>query len=373
MNKHGINAGVHHPISEQEEFDILHVDIHHEELCKIKRWLLSDEKKSFVITGQPGVGKTTLLNTAFREKKPDINIAIDIETESNYCGYLWYLILKKIIFFSKEEQIKLSDLNISLRDFFKKQVNCESIILDCIDYHDIATEIQRDIIEFKTLLKKIILLVESKINRNITFYIKGIDRFTPKNETYEIVLGILHYMLDFKFICDMNVFQLSAFSKELKKKNAEICLIKSIHTGKIFDIVDKRNGGYGNLHRRASRILAFLSGGNLRQAIKLHEVYMSFDFYKYSFREIIEKTISDTIFSFFTFDNFDNIELFFEKEKIDIKEDVYLLENIYKLHIIISEHYKNYNNNEFTFIINPLLAKDVTNIVFAIEKNFRLF
>lgn len=279
-NQYGVNFDLGVPLQTEEEFELLYVELTPEKKQRLIDWINDDNQGPLVAAGQIGTGKSTLIEKAFREASPpDVRIGLDTEVPFYDSGTFWGVLLGKIVEFARYVECNLESFRLPEdllgidyeHDGLGELVNalCKRP-LSMADFNKkraLYRAIDENIEVVKRQLLDIFELTADKIDRKPLIFAEGIDKFSPDSADYVSMLDVLNFLSRYKTLYEANLIHLLGSGE--KWHNGKKVLLTGTSNEIMSEILEKRLGVYAQAKEGMLPLLASLSGGNVRQAIRL--------------------------------------------------------------------------------------------------------
>ncbi len=379
MNTIGYNLDIGLPLENKQAFDLLYVNSNSENEIRFKNWLSKPTKEPIIITGQIGTGKTTFLNKVLIDNniKPDIKVDLNnIITITS--GSIWGGLLGKCIAFAIENNINIEEYNFKslYNDLFLNDLEFSTVLIS--NFKNFKTEQTKENLyklidsNFQIIfqqIKSLIIDIEEKLDKNILFYVEGIDKIPNYNANYLIIIEYLNFLSENKTIFECNLIHLFCDDEWIANKE-KITILNFIEVEIFEQLIDKRTGIYNKQWKQNYPKLFELSGGNYRQAIRL------FSEFEFANRQLNLK--ADDAFNY-TIKKIRTDFIIFQNSPVDIlkviKKDGFISSGVIKYNngnellfknlILIIEEQDNFGN--FKSIINPLIHEYLEKEIFVEE------
>jgi hypothetical protein len=279
--QYGINFDLGVPLQSPEEFQLLYVELHTEQEQRLIDWIKDENEGSIIAAGQIGTGKTTLIEKAFQEAAVncDVRIKLDEEVPLYVPGAFWGVFLGKTIELALKLKCNLKDFQLSedligikYSDSGLKKLTaalCKQTlsISDFREKKKLFHLIDENIEIIRRQAAGIIKIIENKIKRKPFIFAEGIDKFGHYTADYISLLDLLNFLSPYKTLYEVNLIHL--FGSTQKWHNSKKIFVTAASNQQINEILSKRLGVYSKSRAGILPLLAGLSGGNIRQALRL--------------------------------------------------------------------------------------------------------
>lgn len=280
-NRYGINFDLGIPLQSKEDFEILYVELNPDQKQRFVDWINDENQDAIIVAGQIGTGKTTFIEKSFQEVsiQSDIRIGFDTEVTTYVRGAFWGFFLGKIIKFAQKQKCKLADFRLSedlikinyddngLEQLVKALCDKPISISDFNEKKKLYQSIDENIEFIRQQLGDIIDQIENKIKRPLFVFAEGIDKFSHHTAEYVSLVDLLNFLKQYKTLYEANLFHLLV--PKQKWNDSSKILLTGVSDEKIIDVLKKRLGVYSPSRENMLPLLSRLSGGNLRQALRL--------------------------------------------------------------------------------------------------------
>lgn len=302
-NKYGMNFDEGVPLNAEKEVDFacLYVDCFEDTVIHLYSWL-NEGDAPLILGGQIGSGKSTLINYALKQcnKPPDIILHFDQDALSLGAGDFLAIALNGFIKFALEQQIELSDYKLPEElgkfepDNWKALSNSlQSINFSYITYEKV-NDVRKTIAEKSEYVRQFIIkighVIQTKIGRKLFIFASGIDKYNISSTSYFSLQEVISVLIDFKTLFEVNAIHFFSRFHSLNR-----LLIPVAETQKLIEILCRRMGIYAQSITKEIEIIAHLSGGNPRQAIRLLVHFWSA---KFNLKPINRNRIAHNVFGF---------------------------------------------------------------------------
>ncbi|MDQ1352611.1 MAG: hypothetical protein QG657_2917, partial [Acidobacteriota bacterium] len=280
-NKYGINFDLGVPLKSEEDFQLLYVELNEEKKHRFIKWIKDENEKHLLIAGQIGTGKTTFIEKGFKEAPVtyDIQISLDTEIPIYTTGAFFGVFLGKILAYANELNIDLSPYNLPGDLLPPKYENRDlEILIDILTRQAISIKsfeekealfkkIDKKLNALKTLLRIIIKEIETKQGRKLFIFAEGVDKFRPHTSEYTFLLDFLDFLTPYKTLYEVNLVH--TFGSQYEWQKGQKIILTAVPPEKIEETLKRRLGIYANARKEILPVITLLSGGNLRQALRL--------------------------------------------------------------------------------------------------------
>ncbi|UCH92439.1 MAG: hypothetical protein JSV88_19370 [Candidatus Aminicenantes bacterium] len=284
-NRYGINFDLGVPLQSKEDFEILYIELNPDQKQRFVDWINDENQDAIIVAGQIGTGKTTFIEKAFQEASSqcDIRIGFDTEVTTYVRGAFWGFFLGKIIEFAQKQKCNLAEFRLSedlikinyddngLDQLVKALCDRPISISDFNEKKKLYHSIDENIEFISRQLGDIIEQIENKINRPLFVFAEGIDKFSHYTTEYVSLVDLLNFLKKYKTLYEANLFHLIFHLIVPKQKwnDSSKILLTGVSDEKIIEVLKKRLGVYSPSRENMLPLLSRLSGGNLRQALRL--------------------------------------------------------------------------------------------------------
>ena len=281
VNKRGMTIDLGYPLSETEMEDLF-IDMFPELKERCVEWFQDIKNvRPMMLAGQIGTGKTTLINKVFLESgvEPDLRLSFDKDdfdvSIGGFLGYVFFKTLKTL------ENVKIDvrkwgdDLSkasgISLDEtiavFFFKKFDAQANLIRKIILN--LFKDQED--NYKVQLAEMIETLSDTLGRPPLIYCEGIDKYPFSGGDIRLLSPTLSVLskLAGKLLYELNLVYVVNLDLEWQRQDASMAILTSSNETKIMELLKRRTGIYSNYREAIFPILAKLSGGNPRQAVRL--------------------------------------------------------------------------------------------------------
>jgi hypothetical protein len=279
-NQYGINFDLGVPLESEEDFGKLYIDLFQEKKLRLVKWIQDKKEGSIIVAGQIGSGKTTFINKAFKEALPCYDISIKLDTEVPFLnrGAFWGVFLGNVLKLCQqlgidvsqykmvEDLLKHTEESIGLDLLINRLMNIPSEISDFGRKKSIYHIVDEHLEVIKFQLAEMITRIEEKQERKLFVFIDGIDKFKIHKPEYYALEEFLVFLKKYKTLYEANFIHLVGFSDW---HHAKKIWLTSISNEEISWVLEKRLGVYVETVGEMLPLLVNLSGGNLRQGLRL--------------------------------------------------------------------------------------------------------
>jgi hypothetical protein len=281
-NRYGINFDLGVPLQTEEEFELLYVDIYSTQKKRLIQWINEKEESPVIVAGQIGTGKTTLIEKAFQDASTpwDIKISVDTKVPLYERGAFWGVFLGKLLAFAQLKNVPLGNFNLS-KDLIGIKYNkkglsklINELTVEASSAADFKSKkrlfdiVEKELDFIKSQIGKIIDMVEKRLDRKLFLFIEGIDKFNPRTASYISLIDLLNYCTRCKTLYEANFIHLLTEEIWIGKSRKRIILTSAL-AERIAEVLSKRLGVYEKSRKDILSTLSTLSGGNIRQGLRL--------------------------------------------------------------------------------------------------------
>ena len=281
INKRGMTIDLGYPLSEADMEDLF-VDLFPDLKNRCVEWLKDiTNVRPMMLAGQIGTGKTTLINQLFLESgiEPDLQLSFDKAdfdvSIGGFLGYVFFQTLKTLDNLKIDIQKWGDDLSkatgLSLDEtiavFYYKKLDAMSSITRKIVLN--IFENQED--DYKVQLAEMLEILSDKLGRPPLIFCEGIDKYQFSGADIRLLSSTLSVLSKSrgKLLYELNLLYTISFDFEWQRKDSFIAILTSSDENRIRELLVRRTGIYSNYRESIFPILAKLSGGNPRQAVRL--------------------------------------------------------------------------------------------------------
>lgn len=288
-NRYGINFDLGVPLLSNEEIEILYVEMYAEQKQRLIDWMKNENEAPIIVAGQIGTGKTTLIEKAFQESSSPWDIQVKLDTDVPMPlygrGAFWGFCLGKVLDFARQLEIDVSIYNLPEDLIQVKYANngpellinrlteMPMAISDFNNKKKLYNLVDENIDIIKIQLLDIIKKIENNIQRKLFFFAEGIDKFHPHTADYVSVVDLLNFLSQCKTLYEANLIHLLG-AESWHNRSSKKVFLTGASNERLIEILTKRMGVYVKSREEMLPILSALSGGNVRQAVRL---LMEFD------------------------------------------------------------------------------------------------
>jgi len=281
VNKRGMTIDLGYPLSETEMEDLF-IDMFPELKERCIEWLQDIKNvRPMMLAGQIGTGKTTLINKVFLESgvEPDLRLSFDKDdfdvSIGGFLGYVFFQTLKTLRNLGVDIQKCGDDLSkatgISLDEiisiFFFQEVGAQA----SLTRKTVPKLIEEQEDDYKVQLSEILEILSDTLGRSPLIFCEGIDKyplFRGEIRLLSPTLSVLSKSMG-KLLYELNLFYAVNLDFEWQRQDASMAILTSSDETKIRELLVRRTGIYSSYRKSIVSILAKLSGGNPRQAVRL--------------------------------------------------------------------------------------------------------
>ncbi len=280
-NKHGINFDHGIPLTTDQDFQILYLDIIPGKKQRVIEWMKDDSDNPLCVAGQIGTGKTTFITKAIMEagKEPDLTISFDTQIPFFTSGAFWSVFFGHVLSYSRDIGIDLSSFKIDEIFIEKKKHGDLGKIIDLlcspvnsVDLYNrkktFFSKADNYIDVIQNIAGTIIRQIEKKQARPILFFAEGIDKFSIHRADYFSLLPLLNFLSRYKTLYEANLIHIAGGGDEWQHKSNKI-IVNNISNQNLSKILEKRMGVYSKAKQEILPLISELSGGNMRQGLRL--------------------------------------------------------------------------------------------------------
>ena len=278
-NRKGINFDAGFPLESEEDLELLYIDTNLIERKRLSEWISSPDSEPLVVAGQIGTGKTTTIARAFSDAgiSPDIKLSLDTDTTGYSQGAFWGLLLGHALHTALHEEIAPSTFGFT-DDLFEKNFGSIGEISEFLirrpksltDYNEkkrLLSRIEASLEFIQPQLRDLMAAIEQKKGRRLFIFAEGIDKFKLHTADYESLIELLDFLKGYKTLFEANLLQL--FGEQREWKNTQKLYLTATTQDNIIALMRRRMGVYASSRDSIYPLLASLSGGNPRQALRL--------------------------------------------------------------------------------------------------------
>ncbi|MCL6589871.1 MAG: hypothetical protein K6U80_07960 [Firmicutes bacterium] len=304
VNKYGINLDLGFPLG-SSNIDLLYIEFHPQKYAQILDWCKNPDSKPLMIIGQIGIGKTTFIQKILLDQTaclPDIILALDTQTpytsEEGFWGYLFGKLIEfalKINFaltkYDLIEELRkpYHEINTTVNLLTKRQFSFKDIRRQQTIFSMIHKYIDEQVLQ--SHIEDLFKAIEENLGRKIFILVEGVDKFKLESPEYQLALGVLNLLTQYKTLYEANLVHV--LGNYQKWQNSEKLYLTCVEPVLIQELLKKRLGHFSQEKHDAIYMLANLSGGNPRQAIRLINYYQdAYEKANKSFQESINYACS---------------------------------------------------------------------------------
>ncbi len=278
-NRKGINFDAGFPLENEDDLKLLYVDSNPIQRKRLSGWLKSPDSEPLVLVGQIGTGKTTTIAMAFADAgiTPDIKLSLDTDTSGYTPGAYWGLFLGHILKAALQLGIDpalfgfsgdLFENNFaSVREISELLKRRSNGLADFNKKKRLLSRIEASLEYIQPQLRELIATIEQKNGRRLFVFAEGIDKFKIHTPDYESLIDLLDFLSRYKTLFEANLLHL--FGERREWKSTSKLILTATKQVDIISLMRRRMGVYASSRETIYPILASLSGGNPRQALRL--------------------------------------------------------------------------------------------------------
>lgn len=281
INKRGMTIDLGYPLSEADMEDLF-VDLFPEVRGRCLEWLKDvTNVRPIMLAGQIGTGKTTLINKLFLESgiEPDLRLSFDKDdfdvSIGGFLGYVFFQTLKTLDNLKIDVRKWGDDLSkatgVSLDEtiaaFFFQESGAQASLMRKIVLN--LLEEQED--AYKVQLAEMLDMLFDTLGRPPLIFCEGIDKYPLSGGDIRLLSPTLSALSKSpgKLMYELNLLYTINLDFEWQRQDSLMAILTSSDETKIRELLMRRTGIYSNYRESIFPILAKLSGGNLRQAVRL--------------------------------------------------------------------------------------------------------
>lgn len=281
---HGVNLDDGVALASREDFERLYVHARPQEASRLHEWLLDPEADALILAGQIGSGKTTLLNHLLHTgpRYGIIRVEFDqIPLEESHGAFLAVLfgsVLKEALLL----ECDCEGLGIALTDFGLAKGQdwgaLRSLLLAKPRSAAGAFRTRQTYRVFEQNAKlaqqacgELLERIETAIGAAPPIVAEGVDKFAIGHAPYLGLAEVLDFLSQHKTLYEVNAVHLFDAGREWVSCDKQF--IGALPDETIIGVFGRRLGSYAPLYQDAFPLLAELSGGNARQALRLLNGY----------------------------------------------------------------------------------------------------
>jgi len=279
--KKGMTIDLGYPLSKEEMEDFF-IDLFPELKDRCVDWL-KDENivRPLMIAGQIGTGKTSLLNNVFLETGivPDLRLSFDKDdfdvSIGGFFGYVFFQTLKTLQNVKVDVRKWVDDLSkatgVSLEEtmavFFFKKFDAQTSLMRKIILN-LFEDRERD---YKIQLAEMFEILSDTLGRPPLIFCEGVDKYQFSGVKIRLLSPTLSVLSKSpgKLMYELNLVYTIILDFEWQRQDSLIAILTSSDEAKMRELLQRRTGIYSNYRESIFPILAKLSGGNPRQAVRL--------------------------------------------------------------------------------------------------------
>ncbi|MFA6598105.1 MAG: hypothetical protein WCS69_10310 [Ignavibacteriaceae bacterium] len=369
-NKDGINFDEGIPLVDLTEFETLYVQCHEKQQIEFISWL-TDSTSPLLVGGQIGTGKSTFINKTFSDSSiyPDLTFHFDQDSIDIFENNPLIIIVKEIIIKALNENIDLSFTN-PLYELTDGQVSDWQNLIEIFQLNDfslnvynikknIAQKLQLNEDFVLGIMREVISRIEGKMGHKIFCFASGFDKYSKANVEFYFLNSVSLFLSKYKTLFEVNAVHI--FDNTWALKSCQKIFLSSLNNDIVKEILKKRMGVYSFSIDEIINNLCALSGGNLRQALRLLTNYTMMKYNYETLESCLIATAKKTSQDFFAFASRPSEELmkYIFKEKIISATTISLpgdketaQRSIYQNWIFIYEHFE---GDKWKVDLNPLV------------------
>ena len=281
ISKRGMTIDLGYPLS-QADMEDLFTDLFPELKDRCVEWLKDvNSVRPMMLAGQIGTGKTTLINQVFLESgiEPDLRLSFDKDdfdvSIGGFLGYVFFQMLKALRNLKVDVRKWGDDLSkatsISLDEiiavFFFQEVGAHASIMRKTVLN--LLEEQED--DYKVQLAEMLKILYETLGRPPLIFCEGVDKYPFSGVKIRLLSPTLSVLSKSpgKLMYELNLVYTINLDFEWQRQDSLIAILTSSDETKIRELLQRRTGIYSNYRESIFPILAKLSGGNPRQAVRL--------------------------------------------------------------------------------------------------------
>lgn len=278
-NRYGINFDLGIPLVSEDDFALLYVELEPHKMQRLTEWTINENEGPIIVSGQIGTGKTTFITKAFKDAKqnPDIKICFDTDVPFYVQGAFWGVFLGKVVEFALKTNVDLIPFQLSKDLLFTESEEPDRLVaalckksITLSDFNEkrkLFNIIDENIEAIQKQIEDIIKLIENKIARKLFIVAEGVDKFENFRAEYTSLLDLLNFISKYKTLFEANFIHIFGLAEKWQKSKK--LLLSNVSNEKISETLIKRLGVYEKTRVNVLAILSQLSGGNLRQGLRL--------------------------------------------------------------------------------------------------------
>ena len=281
INKRGMTIDLGYPLSEAD-MEYLFIDLFPELKDRCVEWLKDiTNVRPMMLAGQIGTGKTTLINHVYLESgiEPDLRLSFDKDdfdvSIGGFLGYVFFQTLKTLDNLKVDVRKWGDDLSkatgVSLDEtmatFFFQESGAQASLMRKIVLN--LLEEQED--SYKVQLAEMLDMLSDTLGRPPLIFCEGIDKYPFSGGDIRLLSPTLSALSKSpgKLMYELNLLYTINLDFEWQRQDSLMAILTSSDETKIRELLMRRTGIYSNYRESIFPILAKLSGGNPRQAVRL--------------------------------------------------------------------------------------------------------
>lgn len=279
-NTYGINFDLGVPLSSPEEFTLLYIDVYPDAYHKLAEWF-HHAIDPIIVAGQIGTGKTTLIEKVRQEFSDKVHIQIKFDTDlPTYSrGAFWGFFLGKLLarahtlkcnlkaFHLSEDFLGIAYQDNGIKELSSRLCDKPLSITEFSSKEKLYGFVETRLDIIKSQLRDICDIIEKKTKQKLTVLAEGIDKFYPTSLEFLFLSELLDFLKQYKTLFEINLILL--FARDSQWSNDRKIILAGAPSHLIKEILCKRLGVYHQSREAILPILSQLSGGNIRQALRL--------------------------------------------------------------------------------------------------------
>ncbi|MCU0290361.1 MAG: hypothetical protein MUF15_28775 [Acidobacteria bacterium] len=214
-----------------------------------------------------------------------LQISLDTEITIFQTGAFFGVFLGKILTYANKLSIALAPYNLPADLLSAKHVNKNlDTLIEILTGQVISIKsfeekeslykiIDKKLNAIKTLLRALIREIEIKQGRKLFIFAEGADKFKPHTSEYTFLLDFLNFLTPYKTLYEVNLVH--AFGNFYEWQKGQKIILTAAAPEKIEETLKRRLGIYATPRKEILPVISRLSGGILRQALRL---LMEFDY-----------------------------------------------------------------------------------------------
>ena len=281
ISKRGMTIDLGYPLSEADMEDLF-VDLFPELKDRCVEWLKDiTNVRPMMLAGQIGTGKTTLINQVFLESgiKPDVQLSFDKDdfdvSIGGFLGYVFFQTLKTLHNLEVDgrkwgdDLLKATgvSLNETIAAFFFKEVGTKASIMR----NTLLNLFEDQENNYKVQIAEMLETLSDTLGRPPLIFCGGIDKYPFSGGDVRLLSPTLSVLSKSpgKLLYELNLLYVVNLDFEWQRQDSFMAILTSSDDTKIRELLLRRTGIYSNYRESIFPILAKLSGGNPRQAVRL--------------------------------------------------------------------------------------------------------